>query len=241
MMPVVVYLLCVVIHLAVYSTAYDVECGVCQCYSGDDINIAVCEGAGLTQLPVLPADFAIMVDTVHLTRNSITHLNITTLGSWRSLAYLDLRSNPLECDVFSGIDFKEAVVKSDCIKHTTQYPEASTSMTTLQSVITDLPVDTTLSAITDTTFGMDSASTHTLSHTLKTDMVTPDTNTVYTPGVNTVYGNADTSVAGGFDPKQTSHVTVDLEGNEFFLFVFCFCLYLRCESILFPNCMYTEG
>jgi hypothetical protein len=224
-MSVVVYLLCMVIHLTVYSTAYDVECGVCQCYSGDDINIAVCEAIGLTQLPVLPPDFAIMVDAVHLRGNAITQLDITTLKSWRSLLYLDLRSNLLNCRAFSGIDFKEVVVKSDCIKQATQYPETSPGMTTLQSVITDLAVDTTLGVISDTTVGMDSGSTHTVSHTLKTDMVTPDTNTVYTPGVNTTYGNADTTVADGFGPKQTSHPTVILEGNEFFCVFFAVCMY----------------
>ena len=229
--------MCVVIHVRMYTMAYDVECGVCQCYSGDDINIAVCEGNGLTQLPVLPEDFAILVDTVHLRDNDISELDVTILKSWRSLTYLDLRSNPLWCSGFSEIDFKEIFVRAECIEKTTQYVEMSTDMTTLQSTITDLPADTTTSRITDVSVGMISGSTYTLSPTLKTDMVTPDRNTVYTTDANTMYASTDTTQRGDFVENQTSHTTSILEGKlNIYMCVYIYIYIYKCITYMTHTC-----
>jgi hypothetical protein len=141
---------------SLFVYGYEFDCGSCTCYVGEDIHIAVCEYAGLSSLPVLPPDFAILLDSIHLRHNQISELDPTILHSWLSLDYFDLRNNPLDCVKLRNIDFGSMIVHTDCVDTTSDDVPVMPTNTT----ITEIPED----SISHTMAGVSADGTYLTTH-----------------------------------------------------------------------------
>ena len=188
--------------------AYDVECGICQCYTGDDINIAVCEDLGLTKLPVLPVDFAMLVDSIHLRNNRISVLDGDILASWRSLMNLDLRSNPLDCIKFGRIDFGFTNVITDCVIQTTpDMVRVSTAgiptvlMTTGGMMKTKMDSVSQHTDVTTEDYRYETSQMRSATYGVYTKSLTPDTEIPLSTGGANTRSNTNTT------PYERSNVT----------------------------------
>ena len=114
-MLLIILLLGIVSHISCSIT----PCGVgCTCYDVEDFVIVTCEKADLTSLPILQQSFAVRMTMAHLQYNNIILLNPSVLATWRSLTFLDLRDNPIDCGQL-GVIPTHITYYTDCIISTT--------------------------------------------------------------------------------------------------------------------------